>query len=47
MCGNQKKLILYYKIKECIKQYYNELLYGYSKIIATMKFFKKMVVFLK
>ena len=37
MCGNIKKKILNYKINECIKHYYNKLLYGHLRVIAIIK----------
>ena len=35
------------KIDKCIKQYYNQVLYGYLNIIITIKNFKKFCDFLK
>ena len=44
---HQKNKILDYKIDEYIKQNHNKLLYEYSKIIATIEIFPKIVIFLK
>ena len=41
-----KKIILNYKIKKCIKQHHNILLYEYFKINTTTKTFQKIIIFL-
>ena len=41
------KIILDYEINECIKQYYDKLLYGHLKIIITMEIFQKNCYFFK
>ena len=45
MYGNMEKKIPNYEINKCIKQYHDELLYDYPKIIAIMEIFQRKLLY--